>query len=143
VILADTSFLLSLEGNDTNSPVAAAHVATMNGPIAICELNRLEFENAISLLRFRKALTEKEASITLESFAADEAAGRIAVAPCDWSAVLSESLRLSRRYAEAGGHRLLDILHVAIAKEAKADLFLSFDKRQRELARAEGLPVGP
>jgi predicted nucleic acid-binding protein len=41
------------------------------------------------------------------------------------------------------GHRLLDILHVATAKALGAVEFLSFDEKQRRLARAEGLAPRP
>jgi hypothetical protein len=58
VIFADTSFLLSLEGNDSNSPVATAHAKTLSEPVRVTPLNRLEFENAIRLLLFRRMLPE-------------------------------------------------------------------------------------
>ncbi|MEI7821134.1 MAG: hypothetical protein WCK55_09475 [Verrucomicrobiota bacterium] len=56
MIFADTSFLLSLEGNDSNSPVATAHAKTLGEPVRVTPLNRLEFENAIRLLPFRRML---------------------------------------------------------------------------------------
>jgi hypothetical protein len=58
VIFADTSFLLSLEGNDSNSPVPTAHAKTLGEPVRVTPLNRLEFENAIRLLLFRRMLPE-------------------------------------------------------------------------------------
>ena len=39
--------------------------------------------------------------------------------------------------------RALDVLHVSAAIIVKAHGFLSFDKHQRELAKAEGLEVAP
>ena len=41
------------------------------------------------------------------------------------------------------GQRTIDLLHVAIALEAKATTFLSFDNRQRKLAKAAGLEFKP
>jgi predicted nucleic acid-binding protein len=38
---------------------------------------------------------------------------------------------------------LLDLIHVAIALESGAENFLSFDNRQRLLARAAGLRTNP
>jgi hypothetical protein len=75
VILAETSFLHSLAGNDSNSPAAVARAETMGGPIVITALNRLEFENSIALLRFRGAMPEVEASAAMAALAADEEAG--------------------------------------------------------------------
>jgi hypothetical protein len=76
-LAADTSFLLSLEGNDSNSPVATAHAKTLGEPVRVTPLNRLEFENAIRLLLFRRMLPEAEAATTLAAFAGDEETGRI------------------------------------------------------------------
>ena len=72
MIFADTSFLLSLAGNDSNSAAATAQVQTLSEPVRITALNRLEFENAIRLLQFRRVLPEAEASATLGALAGDE-----------------------------------------------------------------------
>jgi predicted nucleic acid-binding protein len=143
VIFADTSFLLSLEGNDSNSPVATAHAKTLGEPVRVTPLNRLEFENVIRLLLFRRMLPEAEAAATLAAFAGDEETGRIVEIACDWAGVIREAMRLSRTRAAQEGHRVLDILHVAAALKSGATDFLSFDGRQRTLAAAEGLTVGP
>ena len=140
---ADTSFLLSLEGNDSNSPAAVAHARTQSKPLRITALNRLEFENAIRLLRFRGVLAETEVTATLAALDGDEQAGRITEMVCDWTAVMCEAMRVSRARAEQEGHRVMDILHVAAALKSGATVFLSFDGRQRKLAAAEGLTVGP
>jgi len=50
---------------------------------------------------------------------------------------------LSADHAERIGSRSADTLHVAAAMLAGARRFLSFDKRQRELAKAAGLQVKP
>ena len=143
MICADTSFLLSLAGNDTNSAAAVAHAKTLTEPVAMTLLNRLEFENALHLLRFRGALPEAEETAALAVLAADEAAGRITEVVCAWPAVLQRALQMSRARAQQEGHRLLDILHVAAALELGTTDFLSFDQRQRALAVAEGLTAKP
>jgi predicted nucleic acid-binding protein len=138
----DTSFLLSLEGADVNTPAAMAYAQSTKEPVVITELIRLEFENALSLLIFGEKLPRRERR-ALAAFGADEAAGRLRLVSCDWLKVFDRSLRISRQRAEVEGHRLLDIMHVAAALEGGATSFLSFDKRQRALAEAEGLAVGP
>ena len=143
MICADTSFLLSLAGNDSNSPAATAHARTLSEPLRITALNRLEFENAIRLLRFRRTLPEAEANAALSAFSADELAGRLTELVCDWTAVMGEAMRLSSARSEREGHRVLDILHVAAALKSGATVFLSFDLKQRKLAVAERLTVGP
>jgi predicted nucleic-acid-binding protein len=62
---------------------------------------------------------------------------------CDWTGVIREAMRLIRTRAAQECHRMLDILHVAAALKSGATDFLSFDGRQRTLAAAEGLTVGP
>ena len=44
---------------------------------------------------------------------------------------------------ETSGNRSYDILHVAAAMVLSATEFWSFDARQRDLAKAAGLLVGP
>jgi predicted nucleic acid-binding protein len=140
---ADSSFLISLAGNDSKTAVAVAHAATLVQPIAITDLNRLEFENALNLLRFRGGLDANEAGKALRRFEADEAGGRIRYRGCNWRVVFQRALRINRARTPAEGHRLVDLLHVAAALEGGATSFLSFDVRQRALAAAEGLSVGP
>jgi predicted nucleic acid-binding protein len=65
------------------------------------------------------------------------------VISCDWAAVHAEAERLSAGYTAEGGHRSMDILHVATALSMGAREFLSFDGNQTGLASAEGLTVKP
>jgi predicted nucleic acid-binding protein len=50
---------------------------------------------------------------------------------------------LSEKHAAAEGQRAIDLLHVAIALESGGQIFLSFDRRQRRLAKAAGLKAQP
>jgi predicted nucleic acid-binding protein len=47
----------------------------------------------------------------------------------------------SRQKTSKGGHRTLDILHVATAVHLRATEFLTFDGRQKKIARHAGLKV--
>jgi hypothetical protein len=67
--------------------------------------------------------------------------GLVKVIPADWTRVHSRAERLSVRYTARSGYRALDILHVATALELGVPEFLSFDARQRALARAAGLKI--
>lgn len=51
--------------------------------------------------------------------------------------------QLARRHTSKLGTRSLDILQVATALVLKPDVFLTFDERQRRLAKAERLRVLP
>jgi len=57
--------------------------------------------------------------------------------------VHSRAEELSKRQTAAGGHRSLDVLHVATALHLEAEEFLTFDANQRKLASAAGLNVKP
>jgi predicted nucleic acid-binding protein len=60
-----------------------------------------------------------------------------------WPEVHNLAESLSRNYTVKGGHRTLDVLHVATAVHLKADLFCTLDSAQAALARAAGLKVRP
>jgi predicted nucleic acid-binding protein len=57
--------------------------------------------------------------------------------------VFNEAARLSAAHTETIGNRAYDILHVAAARIIGATEFWSFDGKQRALAQAEGMKVGP
>ena len=61
----------------------------------------------------------------------------------DLSATFEVARELSRNYTTTLGNRAYDILQVAAAVVAGAGEFLSFDEKQRKLAAAAGLTVGP
>ena len=46
---------------------------------------------------------------------------------------------LSDKYSGKEGQRTIDLLHVALALECGAKIFLSFDRRQRNLAKTADL----
>jgi predicted nucleic acid-binding protein len=51
--------------------------------------------------------------------------------------------RLSAKHTATGGHRSMDILHVAAAVTVDATEFLTFNRNQARLASAEGMRVKP
>jgi predicted nucleic acid-binding protein len=60
-----------------------------------------------------------------------------------WSDICRRADELSEKYSAKHGQRAIDLLHVASALESGAKIFLSFDQRQRGLAKAAGLQVKP
>jgi hypothetical protein len=91
---------------------------------------------------FRKELTANEVKAAHAAFRGDVEHGVFAFVPLPED-VLERARRLSRRHSARLGTRALDLLHVAAAQALKADLFYTFDERQRALARARRLTVGP
>jgi predicted nucleic acid-binding protein len=137
----DTSFLVSLYGDDDFTPAAHATLAASESALLLCDLNRLEFENAWRLLRFRKVATPRQASGVLRAFEQDTQAGLLQSVALPWPQVLEMAHQLSERHTIKGGSRAMDILHVAAARVHPAECFYSFDERQRTLAKQAGLTL--
>jgi len=141
IAYADTGFLVSLYGEDANSDAATALLKSR--PVfSLTSLGELEFMTAIELRVFRKDWTRGVADAIRQQFLAHHAAGAFRIEPFHpqiWDAALV----LSRRYSAALGTRSLDLLHVASARILRADVFFTFDERQREAAKSEKLRVLP
>jgi predicted nucleic acid-binding protein len=77
----------------------------------------------------------------LAALQSDVKAGALHLAAIDWADVHQHAERLCLQYTRRGGHRTMDILHVATALHLGATEFLTFDTNQKKLAEAEGLQV--
>jgi predicted nucleic acid-binding protein len=143
-VYADTSFLYSLYVQQAHSAKAAAYIAAAHdGALPLTALGRLELLNAIRLSVFRQQLNPRVAATDALTIKADIESGVLEMISCDWVAVHAEAERLSAGHTAEGGHRSMDILHVATALSMGAMEFLSFDGKQTRLASAEGLTVKP
>ena len=137
---ADTSFLVSLYLPDVHSP--AAWAAMKSRPyLYLTPLHDLELVNAIELAVFRKLIRRPEAKSVLRDFEQDRG-GLFALTPVPPESY-ARAEQLARRHSALLGTRSLDILQVATALVLKPDVFYTFDQRQRELAKAEGMRVVP
>ena len=145
----DTSFLFAFYLLQSNSAAAAAHAKTMTEPLHVAEPLLYEFRQALRFQVWRHAgnpregITAADAQAALSQFDADLADGTAVLVSCPLVDVFREADRLSDRHTRQGGHRSLDVLHVATARVLGAEELLTFDGNQRRLATAEGLRVGP
>ncbi len=139
-VYADTSFLVSLYIQDANSAKAAVTVAKLL-PVCFTPLLEHELRNAIRLCVFRRQITTVQREQALHDLESDKAAGVLHPVPLDWPKALKHAEALGRRHTEGLDARGMDILHVASALALKANVFVTFDERQRELARVAGLEV--
>jgi predicted nucleic acid-binding protein len=143
----DTSFLCSVYRNQVHTEVALAFRECMSEPLHFTALLEFEFIQAIRLQIWlhasnrKKGYSEREADQMLADWEVDVASGSNVLVPADMSAVLRLARTYSLQRTACGGHRTLDILHVATAIHLGAKEFLTFDDRQRELARHAGLHV--
>ena len=142
-ICCDTSFLFSTYANDVHTGKALSALRHLTRAIHISVLNQYEFENALRLAAFRKLLPAVTVASILADFEADIGSGRLILTQINLASAIGEARRLSMRYTQSQGHRAFDILHIGAALGLRATTFLSFDERQRKLAKAEGLFVKP
>lgn len=137
-VYADTSFLVSLYIQDANTVRAVADAPKLM-PVCFTPLLEHELRNAIRLGVFRRQITTAQREKALHDIESDKAAGVLHTVPLDWPKALKQAEALGRRHTEMLGSRGMDILHVASALALKADRFVTFDEKQRELARLAGL----
>jgi predicted nucleic acid-binding protein len=137
---ADTSFLVSLYVFDHNSVRATEMFAKVSSPIILTPLLETEIVNAFNLRIFRQELDEKQKQTSLDLFGKDGRAGVFEIKSFG-NEIFRQAAQISSRRTAKFGTRTLDLLHVASAVSLQADRFCTFDKKQAELARAEGLIV--
>jgi len=143
----DTSFLCSIYRKQIHTPLALAYRAGMKEPLCFSSLLEFEFIQAIRLQVWlhavdrTKGYSEREADQMIADWESDVAAGVNVLVPSDADAVLRLARTYSLQRTAHKGHRTLDILHVATAVHLGAKQFLTFDARQRALAKYAGLRV--
>jgi hypothetical protein len=142
-ILADTSFLFALYGQDAHTAVARACVSRLGSSLSLTILQRYELGNGVRFAAFRRAIPAEDAASILTAFESDLRTGFLAMVACDLEEVVMEAQRLSAIHTLEGGHRSLDILHVAGARVVRAAECLTFNTNQCRLAKAAGLVTGP
>jgi predicted nucleic acid-binding protein len=145
----DTSFLCALYRRQDNSPEAAAYFKSMTEELHVSSLLLFEFRQS---LRFQVWLHAQNPNKGFPQVDCDGALGKlqlnmdmgaVVIVPVDWSEVHQIAEKLSANHTRTRGQRAFDLLHIATALHLDARDFLSFDDRQRELAKKEGLKVKP
>ena len=121
----------------------------MKEPLCVSALLLGEFRQSARLQIFRhsrdstQGYARKTGLAALTKLQANIDAGALVVMPAEWADVLTIAERISSKHTMSGGHRFIDLLHVATALNLGAVEFLSCDANQRKLAAAEGLAVRP
>lgn len=135
MLYPDASFLVSLYGQDGNSPLAdAQHQRDGRRPYAFTVFQRHETRNAIRLLAARAGtFTVGNAFRYLDHDLRD---GILKHEEIQWPAVFRLAEELGHAHTAKLSCAASDLLHVAIAAHLEADTFLTFDEDQRQLALA-------
>lgn len=98
--------------------------------------------NAIRLAVFHKLIDAVQSKTQIKQIDMDLRDESLLVhTPVDWVAVLRAAEKLGGANTENIGCRSGDLLHVAAAVELNIELFLTFDERQKKMAKAAGLVV--
>lgn len=139
---ADTSLIASMLLPGRRRALAAAAATEAGGPLPLTAFARMELTNVLRLAVFRGEVVRGAIEAVEAVLAAQELRGLFTAVDFPAGA-LERAGELVRRHTLTTGARALDILHVASALELDARLFLTFDRRQADLARAAGLLVGP
>ena len=112
-------------------------------PLLFTPLHRIEARNALRNAAARGLITESDRRGAFRQMDEDLRDGLLVLTPVEWTDVFRRADELSEKHTASDGQRTIDLLHVAFALECGAKLFLSFDNRQRRLAKAAGLKVKP
>jgi predicted nucleic acid-binding protein len=139
----DSSFVVSLVCKDANSAEASQFMAGLAQPLLFTSLHRVETRNALRNAAVRGEIAESDRRAAFRQIDADLRNGYLIYIAVDWTDVFHRADELSEKHSDTDGQRTIDLLHVALAVEYAAETFLSFDKRQRGLAKAVGLKVRP
>lgn len=138
-VYVDTSFLVSLYITDQNSAVARHRILSAPA-LPFTPLHEAELAHAISQHVFRGQLSRLEAERMHDKLEEHKTSGGWLIVPMPEQG-FSVCADLARLHGVKLGMRTLDSLHVACALELNADRFWTFDERQANLAKAQGLKV--
>jgi predicted nucleic acid-binding protein len=139
----DSGVIVKLYVPEPNSAEAIRLVTAARPPAPLTDWQAIEVRNALRLKRFRGEITPSQLRSALRAFAEDERLGRWQRPVLDLGETIRRAEVISRKLAPALGCRTLDIVHVAAALILGMRDFVSFDGRQRQLAKKVGLRVRP
>ncbi len=139
----DTAIILKLYVQEATSPDAVHYVNEHPAPYLLTPWQEIEVRTALRLKSFRKEITATEMQASLDAFDEDILSGRWKTPEYKEAIVWRFARDLSDRHAAKIGCRTLDLLHVAVALSLGVKTFVTFDERQRAVAKLEGLTVKP
>ena len=144
MIYCDSSFLIPLYLHEEGRSEQARRIASQWKQAAtISLLSELEFTNTICRKVLERKISGSQARQLGREFKQDLQSGIFCWPPLNLAVMFRDAVDLSLRHTPTGGHRSLDVLHVAAAKLCGARQFLSYDDRLNRLAKAEGLTILP
>ena len=141
---SDASYLVSAFGEDSNTLEAKCWLRQCaDFPILITRLTVLEAETALRAAVADGRLTQEKMQAAMADIHRSVLEGHLQRKDVPHHQWFPQGHRISMHATTGCVCRALDVLHVAAAVIVKAKGMLTFDKHQRELAKAEGLEVAP
>lgn len=141
---SDASYLVSAFGEDSNTLEAKRWLRQCaDFPILITRLTVLEAETALRAAVADGRLTQEKMQAAMADIHRSVLEGHLQRKDVPHHQWFPQGHRISMHATTGCVCRALDVLHVAAAVIVKAKGMLTFDKHQRELAKAEGLEVAP
>lgn len=141
---ADTSFVISAFVQDEfNGHVWRWWKRHSMASVLITPLVLFEAENSIRGFPITGKCTPAEARPALEGIRRGLLEGLFICQSVPTKRLFPQATRLSLHHTLSATFGAMDVLHVASAIALGADTFLTFDKRQAEMAAEEGLAVKP
>jgi predicted nucleic acid-binding protein len=139
----DSAIIVKLYVQESNSPDAVALVSAQPAPYPLTPWQEIEVKTAMRLKAFRGEITAEDLRVSLGAFDEDIRSGRWNTPAYDSAWIWVLTGELSARHAASIGCRTLDLIHVAAALAIGATVFVTFDARQKDVARLEGLKTRP
>lgn len=140
MLYLDTSAFLKLYILESDSDAVNDRVVSQSEALPVWDFQEAEFINALRLKVFWGDIIDLEVIELLQHYQRRKRKGFYVVPKID-RLDLMETFRDLTRHTPELGCRTMDIFHVACALVIGADEFISFDKRQRQLAQKAGLIV--
>jgi len=138
---ADASFVVALYIEIDNHSDTATEIWEQLDcvPLLYTPLHRLEVRNAIRQFEHAGELTRNEIQAVLRRIDADLKCGILSHTAIRWTSALRRADQTGARFTHETGVAGMDLLHIGVALETRAELFLTFDDRQFETATLAGL----
>ena len=135
----DSSVLVKLYYPEPESRILSEWIINQKQPILFTQFHELEMTNAFALKVFRNEISGDSFNAFRNIIEKDKAGGILEVINPDWSEVLLEAIKISKRNSFVIGTRSLDIIHVAAADILNCNTFLTNNRRQLDVALKIGL----
>jgi len=137
----DSGAIVKLYVSEAHSAKVSAHTQTLRHPIFCSHLHDLEIRNGLRLKLFRGESSRKAVNAALLLMDEDLKSGVLVRPNLNWLDTFRRAENLSKDLFSTMGVRSLDLLHVASALVLQTEKFLTFDERQRAVAKKTGLQI--